>query len=242
LESAIALSQRFDGKLTTDQAALLQAQLAREVICENRLGPVRTIAGADAAVKGNWIRAAVVVLRWPDLTLLESRTATRPIEFPYIPGLLSLREMPSILEALAKLDAPPDLLIIDGQGIAHPRRLGMASHLGLVTDLPTIGCAKTKLCGRYQEPAPARGSASPLVDGHEVIGRVLRTRSAVKPLFVSIGHRVDLETAQRFVLGCCTRYRLPQTTRLAHHLAEDWKDQSVNKEVMDAELRVLQDR
>jgi deoxyribonuclease V len=150
---------------------------------------------------------------------VEYAIATRPATFPYIPGLLSFREGPVILDAMNKLSAAPDLLIFDGQGVAHPRRLGIASHIGLLLDLPSIGCAKSRLCGQHEEPGLERGSHVPLMDKGETIGSVVRTRSGVKPVFVSVGHRLDLRTSVEYVLACCRGYRLPETTRRAHLMA-----------------------
>jgi deoxyribonuclease V len=164
-------------------------------------------------------RAAVAVLRYPELDVLETAIARRPTTFPYVPGLLSFRELPAVLEALEQLREPPDLLLCDGQGIAHPRRLGIASHLGLLVDLPSIGVAKTRLCGMHEEPLNQRGAWTPLWAEGEIIGAVLRTRPGVKPLYISPGHRISLDTAIQLVMACCTRYRLPETTRHAHRLA-----------------------
>ncbi len=147
---------------------------------------------------------------------VETVTAQQETRFPYIPGLLSFREAPVCLEAVAKLGQPPDLFMIDGQGVAHPRRLGLASHLGLFFDKPTIGCAKSRLIGKFEEPGAERGAWSPLRDGEETIGAVVRTRSRVKPVFVSVGHKCTLEDAIRITLACATRYRIPEPTRLAH--------------------------
>ena len=180
-----------------------------------------SVAGVDVGFEadGTVTRAAVAVLRYPELDLLETAIARRPTEFPYVPGLLSFRELPAVLEALAQLREPPDLLLCDGQGVAHPRRLGIASHLGLLVDIPSIGVAKTRLCGTHVEPPNLRGAWTPLWANEEVIGAVLRTRTGVKPLYISSGHRIGLETALKYVMGCCTRYRLPETTRHAHRLA-----------------------
>jgi deoxyribonuclease V len=147
---------------------------------------------------------------------VETASSTRETQFPYIPGLLSFREAPACLEAVQRLTAQPDLLMIDGQGVAHPRRLGLASHLGLFLDKPTIGCAKSRLIGTFDEPGPERGAWSPLRDGGEVIGAVVRTRSRVNPVLVSVGHKCRLEDAIRITLACATRYRIPEPTRLAH--------------------------
>ena len=148
--------------------------------------------------------------------LVETVTASAKLTFPYIPGLLSFREAPACLAAVRKLTSKPDLFLIDGQGIAHPRRLGLAAHLGLFLDKPTVGCAKSRLTGTFDEPAPEKGASSSLYDGEEVIGAVVRTRSNVKPLFISVGHRCRLEDAIRLTLACTTKYRLPEPTRLAH--------------------------
>ncbi|MGB5063141.1 MAG: deoxyribonuclease V, partial [Candidatus Competibacter sp.] len=164
-------------------------------------------------------RAAVAVLRYPELDVLETAIARRPTTFPYIPGLLSFRELPAVLAALERLREPPDLLLCDGQGIAHPRRLGIASHLGLLVDIPSVGVAKTRLFGTHEPVPEARGAWAPLRVDKEIIGAVLRTRAGIKPLYVSSGHRIGLETAIGYVMGCCTRYRLPETTRYAHRLA-----------------------
>jgi len=197
----------------------LQKELAAQVIFEKQLGPVASVAGVDVSLRSGKARAAVVVLNYPELEPADYTTAVRPVAFPYIPGLLSFREGPVILDALSKLAARPELLIFDGQGQAHPRRLGIASHIGLLTDLPTIGCAKSRLCGRHDEPGLKRGSHALLVDQDEVIGAVVRTRTRVKPVYVSPGHRVDLPTSIEYVLACCRGYRLPETTRWAHRVA-----------------------
>lgn len=208
--------------LTPKEAIALQQELAAQVVTENRLGNISTVAGIDVGFEaGNTItRAAVAVLDFPSLELRESALARQPTSFPYIPGLLSFREAPAILRALTTLEERPDLLLIDGQGRAHPRRLGIASHLGLLVDIPAIGVAKSRLVGHPAAPLPAeKGSWQPLLDGDEVIGAVVRTRSNVKPLYISVGHRIDLETAIDYVLACTTRFKLPETTRHAHRLA-----------------------
>jgi deoxyribonuclease V len=161
----------------------------------------------------------VVVLTFPDLELVEHAIARQPTDFPYVPGLLSFREIPTVLEALAQLATSPDLILCDGQGIAHPRRFGIACHLGWWLDRPTIGVAKSRLIGEHEEPGPEKGSWTPLRHRDEVIGAVLRTRTNVKPVFVSPGHRVSLETAIHYTLACTPRYRLPETTRHADRLA-----------------------
>jgi len=208
--------------LTAAEAIALQLQLAAQVQRTNGFVPdqLRTVAGVDVSYT-DISRAAVVLLSYPDLQLLDQATAVRATAFPYIPGLLSFRELPAALDALAKLRVPPDLLIADGQGIAHPRRFGVASHLGVLTGIPTIGCAKSRLTGRYVDPGPLPGDASPLLAGQdEVIGTVVRSKLRTRPLFISIGHKIDLTTALSLVLRCLRGYRLPEPTRLADKLSK----------------------
>jgi len=206
---------------TTADAAALQRELSPKVITEDRLGPVRYVAGIDVGFEqANTItRAAVVVLSYPDLELREQAVARRPVEFPYVPGFLSFREAPAVLHALEKLRITPDLLLCDGQGLAHPRRLGIACHLGLLTDRPSIGVAKSRLVGSHEEVPQERGAWRDLMYKGEVVGAVLRTRVNTRPLFISVGHRIGLVTAIDYVMGCTTRFRLPETTRCAHRLA-----------------------
>jgi deoxyribonuclease V len=158
----------------------------------------------------------VVVLSYPELRLVETRVVSGELEFPYVPGLLSFREAPLTLAACQELSVTPDLFLVDGQGVAHPRRMGLASHLGLFLDKPTIGCAKSLLCGSGEMPGEEPGSYTEIVDRGEVIGATLRTRPGVKPVYVSIGHKIDLETAIQWVLNCCRGHRLPEPARLAH--------------------------
>lgn len=205
--------------LSPQEARLLQMKLASYVVRENRLGPVTMVAGVDVGLRDDVVQAAVVILNFPDLDIVEKVMANRKVEFSYISGLLSFREGPVILDALEKLATKPDLIIFDGHGVAHPRRLGIASHIGLLADLPAIGCAKSRLCGHHEEPDFSRGNHVPLVDQGETIGAVVRTRSRVKPMYVSVGHRIDLKTSIKYVLDCCRGYRLPETTRQAHRLA-----------------------
>lgn len=183
------------------------------------------VAGLDCAFSkdGKRILAAVVVLRRPEFELVETVSASRKVTFPYIPGLLSFREAPVCIAAVKKLRSKPDVFIVDGQGVAHPRRLGLAAHLGLFLDRPTIGCAKSRLTGTYQEPSPEKGTYSLLKEEKsgqntqsEVIGAVVRTRTNVKPLFVSVGNKCRLKDAIRVVLDCAVKYRLPEPSRLAH--------------------------
>ncbi len=170
-------------------------------------------------MRGDRAIAAVVVLRIDDLQVVEVALERQRVPFPYVPGLLSFRECPSILAAFKKLTVPPDLLLIDGQGIAHPRRFGLASHLGVLLDKPTIGCAKSRYIGTHDEPDLEAGCYTDLFDSEELIGAVMRTRTDVKPLYISVGHKIDLPTALDFVLECCAGYRLPEPTRLAHQAA-----------------------
>ena len=207
--------------VTPEQARRIQAEGRERVVAADWLGEVRRVAGVDVGFEdaGTVTRAAVAVLEFPTLRPLESALARLPTTFPYVPGLLSFREIPAVLDALDRLSAPPDLLLCDGQGYAHPRRFGLACHLGVLTGLPSIGVAKSRLLGTHG-PVPAhKGAWVPLLDGDETVGAVLRTRTGVAPLYVSIGHRVTLPTAIHWVLACTTRYRLPETTRQAHRLA-----------------------
>jgi deoxyribonuclease V len=191
------------------------------VITTDQLGEVHTVAGVDVGFEasGTITRAAIAVLSFPDLKLQKQAIARRPTTFPYVPGLLSFREIPAILDALAQLQRSPDLLLCDGQGIAHPRRLGIASHLGLLVNLPAIGVAKSRLVGEHADIPDQRGAWQSLLDKGETIGAVLRTRSGTKPLYISAGHRISLPTAIAYVMQCTTKYRLPETTRFAHKLA-----------------------
>jgi deoxyribonuclease V len=213
------LSNFHPWDLPSQKARLLQKQLAGQVIRKNRPGRIATVAGIDVHLNNEMARAAVVVLDFPGLEVQDRAVATRRVTFPYIPGLLSFREGPAIIDALEKLAPKPDLLIFDGHGVAHPRRLGIASHIGLLVDIPSIGCGKSRLCGQHREPGRPRGSHVPLTDKGETIGAVLRTRVGIKPVFVSVGHGIDLETSIQYVLACCRGYRLPETTRQAHRIA-----------------------
>jgi len=207
--------------LSPAEAIQLQKRLATQVICSDQFTQVDFVAGVDVGFESNnqITRAAVAVLSYPELELVEYAIARRPTEFPYIPGLLSFREIPSVLDALNKIKQTPDLLLCDGQGIAHPRRLGIATHLGIICDLPSIGVGKSRLVGRHEAIPENKGGWTALIDHGETIGAVLRTRTGVKPLYVSIGHKICLETAIKYVMACITRYKLPETTRWAHRLA-----------------------
>ncbi len=212
---------QHDWGLTPKEAMALQARLAAAVVRRDDFGEVDSVAGVDVGFEdgGATTRAAVVVLDAGSLKPLASAVARQPTRFPYVPGLLSFREIPAVLAAMERLDLRPGLLLCDGQGIAHPRRFGIASHLGLLLDIPAVGVAKTRLLGRHDEVPDERGAWMPLRDREEVIGAVLRTRRGVRPLYVSPGHRIGLESAIAWVMRCLTRYRLPETTRHAHRLA-----------------------
>ncbi len=201
------------------EAREIQRKMRERVLVQPLDRQPKIVAGVDVSVKDGQARAAVVLLSYPDLIPFRAVTAEMPVSFPYVPGLLAFREGPVALAALEQLSDRLDVLIFDAQGLAHPRRMGLATHLGVLLDRPAVGCAKSRLCGEYDEPGEQKGSWTPLVDGDEVIGAAVRTRDGVKPVFVSIGHRVDLETAVSLVLSCAPRYRLPETTRWAHRVA-----------------------
>ncbi|MEJ2282346.1 MAG: deoxyribonuclease V [Desulfobacterales bacterium] len=209
--------------LNRQEAVELQQKLARQLKLNNRINlrNVKTVAGIDTHYHNGLAAAAVACLRVKDLATVEYASAVRRVSFPYIPGLLSFREGPVVLDALDKLGSLPDVLICDGQGIAHPRRFGLACHIGLLLDKPSIGCAKTWLTGGYAEPGRDKGEYSYLRDGREVIGAVVRTRKDVKPLYVSVGHQISLQDSIQIVIRCCRRYRLPEPLRLAHQIAGD---------------------
>jgi deoxyribonuclease V len=206
---------------TIAEAREIQQRLRGQVVVRDTFSKLAWVAGLDIGIKndGKIARAAAVALTFPDLRPSAQAIVEQEIHFPYVPGYLSFRECPSALAALAQLPSAPDMVLCDGQGIAHPRRFGIACHIGVLTELPTIGVAKSRLCGVHDEPADKRGAWTPLRDGAEVIGAVLRTRVGVKPLYVSPGHRVSLESAIDIVMRCTTKYRLPETTRAAHKLA-----------------------
>jgi len=210
-----------DWDVSPREAIEIQRRLARRVREANARRRIRTVAGIDVGYEegGRVARAAVVVLRLADLATLEEAVARQPTPFPYRPGLLSFREIPAALDALARLDSVPDLLVCDGQGRAHPRRFGLACHLGVVTGLAAVGVAKSKLIGTHRRVPERRGAWVPLEHDGERIGAVVRTRTGVKPVYVSVGHRVTLDRAVALTLTITPRYRLPETTRRAHRLA-----------------------
>ncbi|MBI4547596.1 MAG: deoxyribonuclease V [Ignavibacteriae bacterium] len=214
------LQQLHSWNVTPAQAIAIQKELCSKIIVEKLSKPIHTIAGCDISFdKGSdVVYAGVVVLQLPELVEIAHSTAVTRVKFPYIPGLLSFRESPAVLEAWEGLTVAPDALMIDGQGLAHPRRFGIACHLGLLLDLPTIGCAKSLLIGKYEEPPQEAGSYSPLIDKDETIGVALRTEDNVSPVFVSVGHRIALDDAIRVVMQCTKGYRIPEPTRQAHLL------------------------
>jgi len=218
------IEQSHPWPATVGEAIAIQEELQVQVITEDQLPEtVQYVAGVDMGFDagGTISRAAVAVLSFPDLQVVETTIAYRPTNFPYVPGFLSFREIPAVLDALEKVKIIPDLILCDGQGIAHPRRLGIACHLGLIVDIPTIGVAKSRLVGKYDEVAETKGSWQPLIYQDETVGAVLRTRTGVRPLYISSGHRVSLPTALDYVLRCTPKYRLPETTRVADKLASD---------------------
>lgn len=201
-----------------EQAKALQVSLAKKVVTDDDGISPHLIAGVDISAPDSHgiARGAVVVLNYPELNLVEVKTVEREVTLPYIPGLLSFREAPLILAACEELSSVPELVLVDGQGIAHPRRFGLAAHLGLFLDVPTIGCAKSRLCGAHKLVEEKIGFYAQLVDDGQVIGAVLKTKLGTKPIYVSIGHKVSLSSAIKWVLNCCRGYRLPEPTRLAH--------------------------
>jgi deoxyribonuclease V len=206
------------GRWDLGEALACQRRLRDRVERRDRVGKVRRVAGADVSYekRGSTLYAAVVVLDAATLEVLETGTAVGPARFPYLPGFLSFRESPAILDAFSRLRGRPDLLLVDGHGVAHPRGLGIASHLGVILNLPSIGVAKSILVGEAEEPERDRGSVAPLRHRRERIASVVRTRTGVAPVYVSTGHRVSLQTAVRWVLRCGNGYRLPEPTRRAH--------------------------
>lgn len=197
-----------------------QKRLAGQVLEKPFSGQIRFIAGADVTFSRDerHCLAAIIVFSWPDLEVIETAMAVKPLDFPYIPGLLSFREAPAVESAARKLKQKPDILLIDGQGRAHPRRVGLACHVGLDLDWPTIGCAKSRLIGEHRPVGRKKGCQCRLLDNGELIGKVVRSRDDVKCLYVSVGHRIELDEAVRVVLRCCRKYRLPEPTRQAHNL------------------------
>lgn len=221
------LQQLHGWDLSPKEAIALQKELAPRVVSTGGPEKVRFVAGADVAFPGRtrgWAggvaRAAVVLMSYPAFELIEQRVIEAPVAFPYVPGLLSFREIPALALAFEQLSATPDLLLADGQGIAHPRHFGFAAHLGLLAGIPTIGCAKSRLCGEASEPDSERGSMTALIDKGERIGLVVRTKTGVKPMYVSVGHRISLEAAAEWTLRLAPTHRLPEPLRLADRLSK----------------------
>jgi deoxyribonuclease V len=215
------LRKLHDWQLDVKGAMELQSRLAPQVSRGSGAMAPRLIAGVDVSISRSQGTAtgAVVVLEYPGFSLVEVKVVQGAVDFPYIPGLLSFREAPLILRVCEELSVAPDLFMVDGQGYAHPRRFGLACHLGLFLDTPTIGCAKSRLCGRHDVPGAEPGDYADVVDGGETIGVALRTKARTNPVYISIGHKIDLEGAIHWVLECCRGYRLPEPTRLAHQAA-----------------------
>lgn len=227
------MAEQIKKQQTRYQAARsLQEELRQKVIIRPYDGVPRLVAGADCAFsrKDNLAFAAVVVLELETYRVVEQVSATHELDFPYIPGLLSFRELPVLEKAFAKLESRPEIILADGQGYAHPRRFGLACHLGVALNKPTIGCAKSRLIGEFEMPDSEKGSWTPLLDNDEIIGVVLRSRTNVKPLFISAGHLMDLESAQRIVMLALDKYRLPEPTRIADKLVAKVKR---NREVVE---------
>jgi deoxyribonuclease V len=215
--------------LSYKEAVEIQNRLASQVRFIVIKKKPKIIAGLDCAFSKDEKRifAVVVVIELSNFEIIETVTATRKLSFPYIPGLLSFREAPVCIDAIEKLKVRPDVFIVDGQGFAHPRRFGIASHIGVLWDMPTVGCAKSRLIGDFNEPGKRKGNFSPLTDNGEIIGAVLRTRNNVKPVFVSVGHKCTLDDAIKIVLECTTRYRLPEPARLAHQIVSRTRSEDI---------------
>jgi deoxyribonuclease V len=214
----VEVKELHSWQVSVAEALAIQRRLAAQVSRTSEVSTPRFIAGVDISrqKEPGVATGAVVVLNYPELRLVETKVVNGKLDFPYVPGLLSFRESPLTLAACEKLTVTPDLILVDGQGVAHPRRMGLASHLGLFLDTPTIGCAKSLLCGSHEMPAAEPGSYAEIIDRGEIIGIALRTKLGVKPIYVSIGHKIDLQSAVYWVLNCCRGYRLPEPTRLAH--------------------------
>jgi deoxyribonuclease V len=216
--NSVKIKNLHSWQISVAEAKQIQLELARKVSCHSETIKPRFIAGVDISAPDSEgiARSAAVILNYPELQLAEVKTAEDKLDIPYIPGLLSFREAPLILAACQKLSINPDLVIVDGQGIAHPRRFGIASHLGLLLDIPSIGCAKSRLCGTHLPVTPEAGGYTELRDNDETIGVALRSKANANPIYISIGHRIDLPTAIHWVMRCCRGYRLPEPSRLAH--------------------------
>jgi deoxyribonuclease V len=221
---AVTIVRQFwpDQKMTPEQVFPLQDRWAKLVVEQPLPAPPTLIAGCDVHLRGDLARATVVVLRFPELEVVETVHGAIAIDFPYVPGLLSWRELPPLLTALKKLTVRPDLLMADGQGLAHPRRFGLACHLGLASGLPSFGGAKSILRGTHDPVGEEKGATAPLVYRGQVVGMALRSKDRVKPLIVSVGHLTTLDEAVEYVLRCSLKHRLPEPNRLAHVAAQAW--------------------
>jgi deoxyribonuclease V len=217
----VELRELHSWQLSAAEAVEIQHRLAACVLRNGEMVKPHYIAGVDVSIsRGRKVATgAVVVLEYPGLRLVEVRVTHGEVDFPYVPGLLSFREAPILLRVCRTLEISPDLVLVDGQGIAHPRRIGLASHLGLFLDMPTIGCAKSRLCGRHETPGIEPGNYADLIDRDEIIGVVLRTKTGTKPVYISVGHKINLAAAVHWILECCKGYRLPEPVRLAHQAA-----------------------
>jgi deoxyribonuclease V len=217
----VRLDRLHSWDVTPREAVAIQKELRARIVADAPLdlAAVRTVAGVDVSVKDGHSHAAIVVASFPDFAVIETATARAPTPFPYVPGLLSFREGPVLEAALGRLTHEPDVFVFDGMGIAHPRRIGIASHMGLWLDRPTVGCGKTLLVGRHEPLPEARGASRPLIDRGEVIGAAVRTRTGKNPVFISPGHRADVDSAVALILACAPRFRLPEPIRLAHKAA-----------------------
>lgn len=204
--------------VTPKEAIKIQSDLLSKIVFCAGPKKIKTIAGVDVGFHDNLARAAVVALNYPNLNVIEEQIAELPLTFPYVPGLLAFREAPSVLTAIEKLKSEPDVFIFDAHGYSHPRRMGLATHLGIILNKPSIGCAKSKLCGNYQEPENEVGKWSALTNKGETIGAVLRTKKDSPPVFVSVGNLIDLHSAIKIILSCCKSDRLPEPAHLAHEL------------------------
>jgi deoxyribonuclease V len=217
----VNVSELHSLDLSPAEARRLQGEIASRVVEGPLLdlSRVRYVAGADVSTQGDLGYATVVVLSFPDLSVVEVRGYESRLTFPYVPGLLAFREITSVVGALREVESEVDAVIFDAHGLAHPRGMGLASHLGIFVDVPSVGCAKSRLVGEHEEPGPKKGDTADLVYRKKVVGKVVRTRPGVSPVYVSVGNRIDLVSSVDLVLRCCTRYRLPETTRQAHNAA-----------------------
>jgi deoxyribonuclease V len=211
--------------LKVQDATIIQNTLRDKILIETRNFPINIIAGADISFNkfSTTVYAVIILLSFPALLPVGYSLVKKEVHFPYVPGYLAFRELPPLMDAWENLPQKPDLLVVDGHGTAHPRRMGIASHFGVLANTPTVGCAKTLLCGQYEEPASTTGSSSPLIFKEEVVGAVLRTKNAVKPVFVSPGHMMDVPSTVDIIKQCIGRYRIPEPTRLAHNIVNQFR-------------------